>query len=71
VLCQQLNSARVGNSTPDLEALKSVIFSLKVAIDSASRSWALPEKDDFNPKWNTWAKTTDKMGSGGDRISPK
>ena len=70
-LCQQLNSAMVGNRTPDLQALNSVRFSLKAAIDSASGSRALPEKDVFNPKRNTWAETTDKMGSGGDRRPPK
>ena len=64
-LCQKLNSASVGNCTPDLEALKSVKFSLKAAIDSASGSRALPDKDDFHPKRNTWAETTDEMGSGG------
>ena len=52
-LCQKLNSASIGNCTPDLEALKSVKFSLKAAIDLASGSRALPEKDDFHPKQNT------------------
>ena len=52
-LCQKLNSASVGNCTSDLEALKSVKFSLKAVIDLASGSQALPEKDDFHPKQNT------------------
>jgi len=51
-LCQQL-SAVSNRLTPDLQALKSVKFSLKAAIASENRARALPEKDDFNPNQKT------------------
>ena len=44
-LCQQLTTVSVSDdATPDLEALKSVKYSLKAAIALANRSRALPER---------------------------
>ena len=60
-LCQQLMTVSDG-AAPDVEALKSVKFSLNAAICSANGAWALPEKDDFNPNQKTWAETAKCMG---------
>jgi hypothetical protein len=62
-LCHELN-ALSANGTPDLQALKSVKYSLKAAIASASGSQALPEKDVFHPNRKTWAETAKHMGAG-------
>jgi len=61
-LCQQL-TALSNDATPDLEALKTVKHSLKAVIALANGSWALPEKDDFNPNQKTWAETAERMGA--------
>jgi len=61
-LCQQLTAVS-DDGTPDLDDLKSVKYSLSTAIASANRSWALPEKDDFNPNKKTWAETAERMGA--------
>ena len=62
VLCQQL-TALSDDATPDLEALKTVKHSLKAVIASANGSWALPEKDNFNPNQKTWAEMAKHMGA--------
>jgi len=68
-LSQQLNALSVSDdATPDLQALKSVKFSLTAAIASANGSRALPEKDTFNPNQKTWAETAERMGV---RKAPK
>ena len=61
-LCQQL-TALSDDTTPDLEALKTVKHSLKAVIALANGSRALPEKDDFNPNQKTWAETAKRMGA--------
>ena len=61
-LYQQL-TALSDDTTPDLEALKTVKHSLKAVIALANRSQALPKKDDFNPNQKTWAETAKCMGA--------
>jgi len=63
VLCQQL-CAVSDRSSLDLQTIKAIKYSLKTAIASANRSWALPEKDCFNANQKTWAKTAERMGIG-------
>ena len=60
-LCQQL-SAVSNHSTLDLQALKVIKRSLKMAIALANGSQALPEKDVFNANQKTWAETAEHMG---------
>ena len=55
-------------STADLKALKSIKHSLKAIIALANRSWALPEKDVFNPNRKTQPETAVCMGA---RKAPK
>ncbi len=64
-LCQQLIT---NHSNPDLQALKSVRYSLRAAIASANGSRPLPEKDIFPPNQKTWAETAERMGA---RKAPK
>ena len=59
-LYQQFNA--VSDHT-DLQALKSVRYSLRTAIASANGSRALPEMDDFPANQNTWVPTTKSMGA--------
>jgi hypothetical protein len=65
-LCHQLNAS--DPATLDLQALRSIKYSLKAAIASASGTRALPEKDVFHPNQKTWAETADRMGV---RRAPK
>jgi hypothetical protein len=60
-LCQQLNAVS-DDSTPDLQALRSIKYSLRAAIVLANGSRALPERDVFNPNQKTWPKTAERMG---------
>ena len=65
-LCDQLNASDA--ATLDLQALKSIKYSLKAVITSASGTRALPEKDVFHPNRKTWAETAERMGV---RKAPK
>ena len=49
-------------STLDLNTLRSVKYSLKMAIASTKGSRALLEKDIFEPNQNTWMETAERMG---------
>ena len=60
-LCHEL-SAVTDRSTLDLQALKSVKYSLKAVVASADGSRALPEKDVFHPNQKPWAETAERMG---------
>ena len=49
-------------STLDLNTLRSVKYSLKMAIASTKGSRVLPEKDIFEPNQNMWTETAKRMG---------
>ena len=66
-LSQQLTTV-CDRSTPDLQALKSIKFSLKAAIALTHTACTLPEKDVFHPNRKTWAETAKWMGI---RKAPK
>jgi len=49
-------------STLDLNTLRLVKYSLKMAIASTKGSCTLPEKDIFEPNQNTWMEMAEQMG---------
>ena len=62
MLCQWLNTVS-NDTTFNLKALRSAKLSLKKAINSANRSWALPEKYP-NRNHKLWPRTIQMMGVG-------